>query len=96
MPRCSTELSPRIRDDLVMTGARRIYLDNAATTRPTRLVVDRMAEAQRALFGNPSSPHAFGPPAKRALEDAREFLRGTLGAHRVVFTSGGSEAETKP
>ena len=93
MPRCSTELSPRIRDDLVMTGARRIYLDNAATTRPTRLVVDRMAEAQRALFGNPSSPHAFGPPAKRALEDAREFLRGSLGAHRVVFTSGGSEAD---
>lgn len=76
-----------------MTGARRIYLDNAATTRPSRLVVDRMAQAQRELFGNPSSPHAFGPPAKRALEDAREFLRGTVAAHRVVFTSGGSEAD---
>jgi len=76
-----------------MTGARRIYLDNAATTRPSRLVVDRMADAQRELFGNPSSPHAFGPPAKRALEDAREFLRGTVAAHRVVFTSGGSEAD---
>ena len=76
-----------------MTGARRIYLDNAATTRPSRLVVDRMADAQRELFGNPSSPHAFGPPARRALEDAREFLRGTVAAHRVVFTSGGSEAD---
>lgn len=76
-----------------MTGARRIYLDNAATTRTSRLVIDRMAEAQRELFGNPSSPHAFGPPAKRALEDAREFLRGSLAAHRVIFTSGGSEAD---
>lgn len=76
-----------------MTGARRIYLDNAATTRTSALAVERMATAQRELFGNPSSPHAFGPPAKRALEDAREFLRGSLAAHRVVFTSGGSEAD---
>ena len=82
-----------MRDDPAMTGARRIYLDNAATTRPTRRVVDNIADAQRRLFGNPSSPHAFGPPAKRALEDAREFLRGTLAAHQVVFTSGGSEAD---
>ena len=89
----AADLLPGIRDDSVMKGARRIYLDNAATTRPTRLVVDRMAETQRELFGNPSSPHAFGPPAKRALEDAREFLRGSLAAHRIVFTSGGSEAD---
>lgn len=76
-----------------MPGPRRIYLDNAATTRPARPVVERMAEAQLELFGNPSSPHAFGPPAKRALDDARDFLRGTLAAARLVFTSGGSEAD---
>ncbi len=76
-----------------MPGVRRIYLDNAATTRPARAVVERMAEVQRELFGNPSSAHAFGPPAKRALDDAREFLRGSLGAARLVFTSGGSEAD---
>lgn len=76
-----------------MTGQGPIYLDNAATTRPLPQVVDRMAEVQRELFGNPSSSHAFGPPAKRALDDAREFLRGTLGAASVVFTSGGSEAD---
>lgn len=76
-----------------MPGPRRIYLDNAATTRPTERVVQRMAQAQRELFGNPSSPHAFGPPARRALDDAREFLRGTLAAGSIVFTSGGSEAD---
>lgn len=76
-----------------MTGARRIYLDNAATTRPTRRVVDHMADAQYECFGNPSSPHSFGPPAKHALEDARDFLRGTVAGGSLVFTSGGSEAD---
>ncbi|MBL8727274.1 MAG: cysteine desulfurase [Planctomycetes bacterium] len=76
-----------------MTGDRRIYLDNAATTRPLPAVVEAMADTQLACFGNPSSAHSFGPPAKKALDDAREFLRGTLGAARIVFTSGGSEAD---
>ena len=76
-----------------MTGPGRIYLDNAATTKPLPEVVAAMAKAQADLFGNPSSLHSFGPPARRALDDAREFLRGTLGAANVVFTSGGSEAD---
>ena len=76
-----------------MTAARRIYLDNAASTRPLPAVVDAMAHASLEWFGNPSSAHAFGPPARRALDDAREFLRGTVGAARVVLTSGGSEAD---
>ncbi len=76
-----------------MTDRRRIYLDNAATTRPLPAVVDAMADTQLDCFGNPSSAHAFGAPAKKALEDARDFLRGTLGAARLVFTSGGSEAD---
>ncbi len=76
-----------------MAGERRIYLDNAATTRPLPAVADAMRDAQLELFGNPSSAHAFGPPCKRALDDAREFLRGTLGAAKLVFTSGGSEAD---
>jgi cysteine desulfurase len=76
-----------------MRSATRIYLDAAATTAPLPAVVAGMARASSELIGNPSSSHGFGPPAQRALEDAREFLRGTLGAHRVVFTSGGSEAD---
>lgn len=76
-----------------MASPRRIYLDNAATTRPLAAVADAMADAALDAFGNPSSGHAFGPPAKRLLDDAREFLRGSVGAARVVFTSGGSEAD---
>ena len=58
-----------------MASPRRIYLDNAATTRPLAAVVDAMADAALDAHGNPSSGHAFGPPAKRLLDDAREFLR---------------------
>jgi cysteine desulfurase len=76
-----------------MPGPRRIYLDHAATTPPLPAMVEAMATAQLDLFGNPSSLHTFGPPARAALDDAREFLRGSLGASRVVFTSGGSEAD---
>lgn len=70
-----------------------IYFDNAATTRPLDSVVAAMARAHLDLFGNPSSAHAFGPPAKKALDDAREFLRGTLNAAQLILTSGGSEAD---
>ena len=72
---------------------RQIYLDNAATTRPSDRVVGAMHEAQRELFGNPSSKHAHGAGPKKRLHDAREFLRGTLNAAEIVFTSGGSEAD---
>ncbi len=72
---------------------RPIYLDNAATTRPSERALAAMHEAQRELFGNPSSKHAFGQGPKKRLHDAREFLRGTLGAAEIVFTSGGSEAD---
>lgn len=77
-----------------MAAVRRIYLDNAATTAPLPAVVEAMGRAALEWFGNPSSTHAFGPPARRALEDAREFLRGSVGGARVVFTSGGSEADS--
>src|SRR5690606_26033216 len=45
------------------------------------------------LWANPSSPHAEGRAARRALEDARERLKAALGwSGEVIFTSGASEA----
>lgn len=72
---------------------RPIYLDNAATTRPSERVVEAVQKASRDLFGNPSSKHSFGGAPRKFLDDAREFLRGTLSAAEIVFTSGGSEAD---
>lgn len=76
-----------------MSGPPPIYLDNAATTRPLPEVVEAMTAVHLDQFGNPSSGHALGAGPRKALADAREFLRGTVGAAELVFTSGGTEAD---
>ncbi len=45
------------------------------------------------LCGNPASVHAAGRAARRVLEDARDAIAARFGAHSVVFTSGGTEAD---
>src|SRR5437868_7033792 len=57
-----------------------IYLDNAASTRPAPEVVAAMADTARDLFANPSSAHALGAAAARALEEARDQVARALGA----------------
>ena len=76
-----------------MTAPNPIYLDNAATTRPLPEVVERMREAHLEWFGNPSSSHNYALAPCKALQDARDYLRGTLAASDVIFTSGGTEAD---
>ena len=73
-----------------------IYLDNAASTRPAPEVIEAMAQAARDLFANPSSAHALGATAARAIEEARAQVAQGLGAgspSEIVFTSGGTEAD---
>jgi cysteine desulfurase len=69
-----------------------IYLDNASTTRLHPDVARAMAAAP---FGNPSSLHAAGRGARKAVEDAREAVAALLGADpkEIVFTSGATEAD---
>lgn len=76
-----------------------IYLDHNATTPLLPAVADRLAEARAAGYANPASQHTEGRRARRALEAARDEIAGTLGAQtasldadRLVFTSGGTEA----
>jgi len=70
----------------------RIYLDHAATT-PLRPEARLAMEEGFPLWANPSSPHAEGRAARRALEDARERVKAALGwSGEVIFTSGASEA----
>lgn len=68
-----------------------IYLDNAATT---RLLPEVRAAMDSAPFGNPSSLHAAGRAARKAVEDARETTADILGCSpkEVLFTSGATEA----
>ena len=72
-----------------------VYLDNAATTQVRKDVIVKMQDALATQYGNPSSTHAFGRPAKSAIEKARKTIAKELNAHpsEIIFTSGGTEAD---
>ena len=74
--------------------APRIYLDFNASTPVAPEVADAMRAVVVEPFGNPSSDHWAGHPAKRALGKARTQVAGLLTCKpdEIVFTSGGSEA----
>lgn len=70
--------------------AERLYLDHAATT---PVLAEAREAMLRALWANPSSPHADGRAARAALEEARGRIATALGWNgHVIFTSGASEA----
>jgi cysteine desulfurase len=72
-----------------------IYLDHNATTPLLPEVADAMREAALRYVGNPASQHEPGRQARRALEAARSRIAQLIGAavqDKVVFTSGGTEA----
>ena len=72
----------------------RIYLDFNATTPIAPEVAAAMNQALTEPFGNPSSGHWAGLPARQRVEKARAQLAALLccSPDEVVFTSGGSEA----
>jgi cysteine desulfurase len=72
-----------------------IYLDHAATTPMRPEILDVMRTYFLERFGNPSSLHAYGLEARKAIEDAREQIAHTIGATppEIVFTSGGTESD---
>ena len=73
----------------------RIYLDYNATS-VVRPEAEAAAVAALRLGGNASSIHAAGRAARAMVEEAREAVASLAGARPqdVVFTSGGSEANT--
>jgi cysteine desulfurase len=72
-----------------------IYLDHNATSPILPEAADAVRKASLRFRGNPASQHSAGREARRTLEAARERIAELLGAargDRVVFTSGGTEA----
>ena len=72
----------------------RIYLDFNATTPIAPEVAAAISQALTEPFGNPSSEHWAGLPARQAVEKARAQVAALLhcSSDEVVFTSGGSES----
>ncbi|MCG5239570.1 cysteine desulfurase family protein [Azospirillum doebereinerae] len=71
----------------------RVYLDHNATTPLKPAVKAAMVQAMD-LVGNPSSVHAFGRTARRAVDEARAAVAALAGVKpaQVLFTGSGTEA----
>ena len=72
-----------------------IYMDNAATTKTKKEVVDEMLEYFTILYGNPSSIYEFAGKSRDAIENARNIISDTINAtsDEIYFTSGGTESD---
>lgn len=73
-----------------------IYLDNAASAPLHPEVREAMEPWLVGGYGNPSSLHSAGREAREAIEDARGKIADIMGvpSEDIIFTSGGSEANT--
>lgn len=71
-----------------------IYLDHNATTVPLAEVVRSVSDALLIAYGNPSSGHRKGEPARRVLQQARSVLQKHLGGSEecFIFVGSGTEA----
>lgn len=74
---------------------RKVYLDHAATTPTSEIVLAEMLPYFTEKFGNASSQHAYGRTAVSAVDKARERVAKAIGAkpNEIYFTSGGTESD---
>lgn len=77
-----------------MVQMKRVYLDNAATTRIDDEVLDAMMPFLKEEYGNPSSIHSFGKSTKVMLEDTRDSIADFIGSSpkEIFFTGSGTES----
>ena len=74
---------------------KKVYMDNAATTKLSKTAMEATVNAMEQVYGNPSSMHSIGHEAAKALREARQVVADVINSERdeVYFTSGGSEAD---
>lgn len=72
-----------------------IYLDNAATTKTSKTVLEAMLPYFTEFYGNASSIYSVGVKSKEAITKSRETIAASLGAkaNEIYFTAGGSESD---
>ena len=80
---------------MITAGAKRIYVDNSATTPMSEKALQAMLPYFSERFGNPSAIYSYGQEAKKALEDSRRIVAKAIGAihNEIYFTSGGTESD---
>ena len=74
---------------------KKIYFDNAATTKIDTNVLESMNSVMSETYGNPSSTHSFGRESRSIIENVRKTISRELNisASELFFTSGGTESD---
>ena len=72
-----------------------IYLDNAATTKPSDIAIKAYMDATEKCYANPSALHSLGLVAEKCIKSARENVARSLSVtpEEIIFTSGGTESD---
>ena len=73
---------------------KKIYLDNAAASQPSGVVLKAIKPFLQGFFGNPSSLHEYGRENRIAIESSREDISRILNCtpKEIIFTAGGTES----
>ena len=71
-----------------------IYLDNSATTKPYKEVLNTFIQVNESFYANPASIHAAGVESNALLDRARAQIAKILRTddRQVLFTAGGTES----
>ncbi len=74
---------------------KRVYMDNAATTKISEEVLSYMMPFLREEYGNPSAVYDLGADNKKVLLQARKAIADVLDCEpqSIYFTSGGTESD---
>ena len=72
-----------------------VYLDNAATTQVSPVVLDAMLPYFTEIYGNPNAVYSFAGEGAKAVRGARAAVAELIGARpeEIYFTAGGSESD---
>ena len=74
---------------------KKVYFDNAATTRIDDSVIEKMNLVMKESYGNPSSTHGYGRESRVLIEKARKSIANEFNVKpsEIIFTSGGTESD---
>ena len=81
-----------------MSAEKVIYFDNAGTTKPSRVALEAFTRVSEESYFNPSAMYREAVGAKRVLNEARDKIKGLLGARTedtLIFTGSGTEADNQ-
>ena len=83
-----------MKDNNHNNGKKIIYLDSAATTKPTPQVINDFVWASKNCWYNPSAIYQGGVEARTLVETARKICADSINCspEEIYFTSGGTES----